>query len=485
MQKRYAITAFFLIIVIVVSAFVVMQSVFSDSPKPFHVGVTYCGNSPIEAKALIDKVKSYTNLFVLQSGPLQDNLTATTEICDYAVNNGLDIIVYYGSLSWRREVVSAFLNATENRWGEHFLGLYYGDEPGGNMLDAPQIILRDEQTGKGVSINQDTVTTRKDYATGISLSPSGVITLDTTIFYTRDIEPLEPISNTTTYYPNGTIVVTFVPASDTIIYQNDGTVTLRKQDGSASMVTDRGNISQFEPYQTLWASRPLQTYDNAATLFEANSKGALNWLRNQTTVKAFTSDYGLYWFDYKGGYDVVLAEFGWNHTTVQDIGLVRGAATMQNKAWGAMLTWKSNRPPYLASGQEMYEQMCLAYENGAQYVVVFNYSPDDFGVGLLRDEHFEALQRFWNEKAVPNSKLTKVVKAEVALVLPQNYGWGMRNPQDIIWGLWQADEKSPQVWTALQNALETYHTKLDIIYDDPKYPANQHYSHLYYWNQTS
>ncbi|MEM2910972.1 MAG: hypothetical protein QW146_00520 [Candidatus Bathyarchaeia archaeon] len=39
--------------------------------KPFYVGVTFCGNTTTDAKMLVDKVKNYTNLFVLQSGPLQ------------------------------------------------------------------------------------------------------------------------------------------------------------------------------------------------------------------------------------------------------------------------------------------------------------------------------------------------------------------------------------------------------------------------------
>ena len=41
--------------------------------------------------------------------------------------------------------------------------------------------------------------------------------------------------------------------------------------------------------------------------------------------------------------------------------------------------------PYLASGDEMYQQMCRAYENGAKYMVIFNYSPDMKGAyGIFR-----------------------------------------------------------------------------------------------------
>ena len=48
-------------------------------------------------------------------------------------------------------------------------------------------------------------------------------------------------------------------------------------------------------------------------------------------ITTFTSDYGLYWFDYLGGYDVLFAETGWNCSLAQQIALVKGAARLQDK----------------------------------------------------------------------------------------------------------------------------------------------------------
>ncbi len=67
-------------------------------------------------------------------------------------------------------------------------------------------------------------------------------------------------------------------------------------------------------------------------------------------IVSFTSDYGLYWWDYKGGYDVMLAELGWNVSVAEQIALVKGAARLQDKEWGTMITWQYRSPPYLDSG---------------------------------------------------------------------------------------------------------------------------------------
>ncbi|MEM3000050.1 MAG: hypothetical protein QXV09_04795 [Candidatus Bathyarchaeia archaeon] len=75
---------------------------FNGMQKPFHVGVTFGGSTAAEAKQLIDRVKDYTNLFVVQSGPLQMDIpqlenTELEKTCDYAVAAGLDIIIYVGA----------------------------------------------------------------------------------------------------------------------------------------------------------------------------------------------------------------------------------------------------------------------------------------------------------------------------------------------------------------------------------------------------
>ena len=146
MKKTFTIPAVFLLLIIGTAFFV---SSFNENREvaDCYVGVTFTGNTAAEAKLLIDRVKDYTNLFVLQSGPVSENETATNEICDYATEAGLDIIVYFGdldpaTLARQEEALGKtvvwrvpWLSMAKQRWGDKFLGVYYYDEPGGIWLD--------------------------------------------------------------------------------------------------------------------------------------------------------------------------------------------------------------------------------------------------------------------------------------------------------------------------------------------------------------
>jgi hypothetical protein len=345
----------------------------------FYVGVTFGGNTTAEAKLLIDRVKTYTNLFVLQSGPISKNETATNEICDYAVAAGLHIIVYFGVFDcpWHLP----WLDVVQQRWGDRFLGVYFYDEPAGYMLD------------KGYEFNST-------------------------------------------------------------------------------------------QYSTNQPSNYDEAVENFTGFFIYRSRG-MNALKTRVITK-FTSDYALYWFDYLAGFDIVLAQFGWNHTTAQDVALIRGAARLQNKTWGAIITWKYTEPPYLDSGEAIYRQMLMAYEAGAKYILIFNYPkyPESNDYGIMTDEHFRALARFWNDVMVMPKTVHGSIQAEAALVLPRNYGWGMRHLDDRIWGYWGPDEKSPQIWELSRNLLSQYGLCLDIVYGDPAFPITGKYAQIYYWNDS-
>jgi hypothetical protein len=434
----------------------------SDS-KPFYVGVTFGGDTTAEAKLLIDKVKNYTNLFVLQSGTLQRNTTAMNEIGDYVISSNLNFAVYGGVDEAFKS--SEWVNASEQRWGKHFLGIYYNDESGGKMLDA--------------SVALENIVTQQEWVTSVSIrilkNAGGGIT-----FYDNE--------TTTVYQPDGEIIVS--NGSTIATYYPNGTITLLENGNFYTTENGTKHISQIPSYEQVLKQNPIPNCDAAAEAFVSMNRKSLESLNSQEQSSekpflVFTADYGLYWWDYQSGYDLVLAELGWNNSVAQEIGLVRGAANLQGKSWGTILTWKYTHAPYLTDGQEMFGQMKASYEAGAEYVVVFNYAEDMSGpYGTLQEEHFQALERFWNQVVQNPNVVHGGVKAEAALVLPQNYGWGMRNPTDKIWGIWNANSTSQQIWIQLQSKLAQYGLKLDIVFDDPAYPVLGKYSQIYYWNQT-
>lgn len=199
-----------------------------------------------------------------------------------------------------------------------------------------------------------------------------------------------------------------------------------------------------------------------------------------------TSDYALYDFDYRGGYDVVLAELAWNHSRPINIALARGAATVHGKDWGVMLTYTYTKSPYLESGQEMYDDLVLAYQNGAKYFVVFDYAKDpDTNVtyGILQPEHLEAMQNFWNY--AKNNPRPAETADRTAYVLPKDYAYGFRGPSDSIWGLWGPDELSSKIWNDVNNLASQYGSGFDIIYEDALVNHNLPYDKAVFWNGTT
>jgi hypothetical protein len=209
------------------------------------------------------------------------------------------------------------------------------------------------------------------------------------------------------------------------------------------------------------------------------------------TDKLVTSDYGLYWFDYEAGYDAVFGEFGGSRGTSQlenksiNIALVRGAAEMHNKTWGIMITWAYQNPPYIESGPELYNDMVLAYNSGAKYIIVFNYNPQNGTNGLLAQEHFDALNQFKSYVSkTPQESSSNTQR--LAYVLPSNYGWGLRSPNDNIWGVWSPDNQSQQVWNGVTKMIQQYNSTFDIVYQSAwtRLFAKQHYDTLIYWNGT-
>lgn len=401
-----------------------------------YVGVTYGGNTVEQGKLLIDRVKGYSNLFILASGLLQRDLNSVNQLGDYAVSSGMYFLPYFGNFI--QSTMSSWLNNAKQRWGTHFLGVYYADEPGGKMLD-DYVEYKDAMTGDSITKTKyGDVVVQKTDGVVINYELDGVIRL----FQPPSANENSDIDSEADFYPNGTII-TVKPAVDGFTFHN---------------------------YQELIDIKPFKDINETAQRFCDRDKSNIELLSNYTRI--FTSDYALYWFDYKAGYDAVLGHVGWNLSLTQQLALIRGAAHQQNKEWGIIITWKYQTSPYLDNKTEILSQMKIAYEAGAKYLVLFNYyDSENSTYGTMGDPHFQALESFW--KNINNNQIShNSIQPDSVVVFPRNYGWGTRWPEDKVWGIFKGDQQTKQIWTLMQQALETHGLKTDIAFDDEKFPLS-------------
>ena len=356
--------------------------------KPFYVGIETGWNSTVaDCKALIDKVKDYTNLFIIASPYILSNETLLNQTCAYAYSAGMYFMpAYYQDLN-----SPGYIGYTPESWfasakvlyGDRLLGIYFYDEPGGIQLDE-------------------------------------TVNLTSNSFYNATSQP-------TSYL-------------------------------------DYANF-----YFHIW------TQDQGVPV-------AANFTHIQDS-SIFTSDYALYWFDYKLGYDTVLAQFGWNNSRQLQINQLRGSAQVQNKTWGAIITWTYNQAPYLESRPQMYSDMVLAYNSGATYIAVYDSSLNYTSTTLTQD-HFDALKDFWNY--VRNNPYKQgYLKADTAVVLPDNYGFGFRSPDDSVWQYHTASSWTEKLYSDITELLNQHNSSFDIVYIDPQFDNRTQslYGRILVWPQ--
>lgn len=343
-----------------------------EVPK-FYVGVelAYTNANVSDIRAMVDRVRGYTNVFVIGSVELTYNESALDESCQYIHDAGLKIIVLLTNYTNYSYDTRIWTNQTQQKYGDDFLALYRYDEPGGDQLD----------NGK-----------------------------------------LRFVSNATAY---------------------------------------------------------ADTASNYTYILQQH----VNFYRSNVS-RIFTADYGLYWWDYKAGYDSMFAEFVGNQSRERHIALSRGAATNFGKDWGAIITWKYDGPPlYIEDADSLFNDLMVAYSAGAKYLIVFDYPKTDT-YGILTDRHFDALKRFWDWSHA-NPQAFGSAKATAAYVLPGDYGSGLRSAADNIWGLFPADSLSAKAWNDINTLTSRYGAGFDIVFDDGTLGnVSARYASVFFWNET-
>ena len=392
MKPRKILIPIVLIALLVVSFFVALDNfhapakLTSGSAQPFFVGIETGWNSTVsDCKGLIDKVKNYTNLFIIASPLILSNETLLNETCDYAYDAGM----YFMPAYYRDIFNDVGINYTPSTWfttakeqyGDKLLGIYFYDEPAGSQL--------------AESIN---------------------------------------------FTSNNVFNATAAPSS----YQDYANWFLR-------IWTQGDGVPEAANF----------THGLGSSLF--------------------TSDYALYWFDYKLGFDTVLAQFGWNDSRPLQISQVRGAAEAQNKTWVAIITWTYNQPPYLEPSAQMYNDMVLAYNSGATYLAIYD-SSQNYTSTTLTTKDFNAIEKFWSY-VQQNPDKHGSLKANTTVVLPQDYGFGFRSPDDSVWQFHQADFWSQKMYSDITNLINQYKSSIDIVYSDPEFQSSiqSKYSKILYW----
>jgi hypothetical protein len=129
------------VVVVLVCLSVFISAGWFTTPQPnreFYVGAEYAyGSNPQEVKALVDKVKGYTNLLVLGSSDLTFNESALTESCNYIADAGMHFIIMFTDITKYAYNTSVWTSDAQEKYGSLLLGIYRYDEPGGIQLDQP------------------------------------------------------------------------------------------------------------------------------------------------------------------------------------------------------------------------------------------------------------------------------------------------------------------------------------------------------------
>ena len=117
------------------------------SRSEFFVGIEFAYSDDVsDLKTLVDKVKNFTNLFVIGSLEISFNQTALNEACDYIVDSGLRLIVLFTDSDMYSYTIFDWMTEANQKYGDKFLGVYRYDEPGGNQLDHGDSMLVENAT---------------------------------------------------------------------------------------------------------------------------------------------------------------------------------------------------------------------------------------------------------------------------------------------------------------------------------------------------
>ncbi len=136
LSRRTAVLAIALVAVISVSLFVAveLESNWRQSTPKFFLGVELAYGGFNEVASMVDKVKNYTNLFVIGTPDISKNLTELNAACNYIYGARLYFIILFTDPNMYKYTPQMWISEASRDYGDRFLGVYWIDEPGGKQL---------------------------------------------------------------------------------------------------------------------------------------------------------------------------------------------------------------------------------------------------------------------------------------------------------------------------------------------------------------
>ena len=131
---------------------------------------------------------------------------------------------------------------------------------------------------------------------------------------------------------------------------------------------------------------------------------------------------------------------------------------------------------------ELYNDMVLAYNNGAKYIIVFD-SNANYTQNVLQQGQLDSMKQFW-QYVQANPRTINPVSDRTAYVLPEDYGYGFRGPTDKIWGLWNTDSLIIDIGMSIYTLLQMDGNHLDVVYPSQALESVGYHS-IIYWNDTA
>ena len=75
------------------------------------------------------------------------------------------------------------------------------------------------------------------------------------------------------------------------------------------------------------------------------------------------------------------------------------------------------------------------------------------------------------------------LKADRAVVLPQDYGFGFRSPTDSVWQNHQVENWTQKMYMDVTSLINQHNSSVDIVYSDPEFQNSiqTKYCKILYW----